>query len=249
MQPELYQTMRDIEDRHWWFRARRRIVSALLTQMQLPAATRLLDLGCGTGGNLSMLCRHGQVTGVESNPVALELANARGVATVLAGRLPDDLPVEPESYNCVTLLDVLEHLQQDDAGLEAIHRLLTADGRLLITVPAFSFLWGPHDTVHHHYRRYRAPDLLASLEKAGFVVDFLSYYNFWLFLPIALVRLVHKALPFIESGSEERLPPAWLNRMLERIFASERHFLSRGRLPFGVSLIAVARKLPGSPAG
>ena len=134
MQPELYRTMREIEDRHWWFRARRRIVSGLLTRMQLPTATRLLDLGCGTGGNLSMLCRHGAFTGIESNPVAVELANARGVATVLAGRLPDDLPVEPEAFNCITLLDVLEHLQEDGAGLEAIHRLLAVDGRLLITV-------------------------------------------------------------------------------------------------------------------
>lgn len=242
MQAELYQQMRDIEDRHWWFRARREIISTLLSEMQLSPANQLLDLGCGTGGNLEMLSRFGTVTGLELDQQAMELAQQRGVAPVQPGSLPDDVPFDAESFDCVTMLDVLEHVEKDQAGLQSVHRVLAPGGRLLLTVPAFQFLWGPHDTEHHHHRRYRAAELRRKLQNAGFKVNRLSYYNSWLFPPIALLRLVHKALPFGETGGEERLPPAWLNHFLERLFASERWVLARGSLPFGVSLIAVAQK-------
>lgn len=242
MQAELYQQMRDIEDRHWWFRARREIISVLLSQMQLSPTNRLLDLGCGTGGNLEMLSRFGAVTGLELDQQAMELAQQRRVANVLSGSLPDAVPYEAESFDCVTMLDVLEHVEKDEAGLRSVHRVLAPGGWLLLTVPAFQFLWGPHDTEHHHYRRYRAAELRRKLQGAGFTISKLSYYNSWLFPPIALLRLVHKAIPFGQAGGEERLPPGWLNHLLERLFASERWVLARSSLPFGVSLVAIAQK-------
>ena len=246
MRAELYQQMRDIEDRHWWFQGRRRIVSALLEQVPLNSEAKILDLGCGTGGNLEMLARFGKVTGVEMDPRALELANERGRAPVVTGSLPDQVPFEPNSFDCVAMLDVLEHVEQDEAGLVTVHRLLVPGGHLLLTVPAFRFLWGPHDEEHHHHRRYRAKELRSGLQSAGFEVSHLSYFNTWLFPPIALVRLLHKFVPAGETGMETGLPPAWLNRLLLGIFSSERLVVTRGRLPFGVSLLAVARK---SPAG
>ena len=234
--------MRDIEDRHWWFQGRRRIVAKLLELMPLVDDSRILDLGCGTGGNLQMLAGFGEVTGVEMDEQALALAKERGDAPVMAGSLPDDVPFEPASFHCVTMLDVLEHVEQDQAGLAAVYRLILPGGHLLLTVPAFRFLWGPHDEEHHHYRRYRAEELRSRLLGAGFEVTHLSYFNTWLFPLIALVRLLHKWIPAGKAGMETGLPPAWLNRLLLGLFSSERLIVTRGRLPFGVSLLAVARK-------
>ena len=242
MRAELYQQMRVIEDRHGWFQGRRRIVCALLKKMALSADSKILDLGCGTGGNFSMLASFGEVTGVEMEPRAMKLANERGNAPVVAGSLPDDVPLEARTFHCITMLDVLEHVEQDQAGLSTVHRLLIPGGRLLLTVPAFRFLWGPHDEEHHHHRRYRAKELRSKLESAGFEVDHLSYFNTWLFPPIALVRLLHKWIPSGETGMETNLPPAWLNRLLLGLLSSERLILTRGRFPFGVSLLAVVRK-------
>ncbi len=234
--------MRDLEDYHWWFQGRRRIVASLLSAIDLPENTKLLDLGCGTGGNLEMLSEFGQVTGVELNATAAKLARQRGSAPVLEGSLPNDLPVEEDNFNCVTMLDVLEHIEPDAQSLEAVHRLLAPGGRLLLTVPAFGFLWGPHDESHHHLRRYRAKVLRLLLQNAGFSITKLTYYNTWLFPPVALVRLLRKFLPSDNAGVELTLPPSWLNRMLGALFASERHVLKFTCFPFGISLLAVAQK-------
>jgi SAM-dependent methyltransferase len=242
MQPELYRQMRDVEDHHWWFQGRRRIVATLLGSLDLPVNAKILDLGCGTGGNLEILSGFGSVTGVEMDGTAAELARERGSATVLSGYLPDHLPAELGRFDCVTLLDVLEHIELDAQSLETIHRLLAPGGRVLITVPAFKFLWGPHDEAHHHKRRYRGNALQSLLQGAGFKVVKLSYYNTWLFPPAALVRLVRKLIPGGEAGLEVELPPSWLNHTLEAIFASERHVLTRTCFPFGVSLLAVGEK-------
>ena len=242
MQPELYEQMRDLEDRHWWFQGRRRIVSAMLERLDLPQPARLLDLGCGTGGNLQMLAGFGEVTGVELDEHAAELASGRGCAPVLRGSLPDGLPAGLGPFDCVTMLDVLEHIGPDRESLRTVHGLLAPQGYLLLTVPAFEFLWGPHDQAHHHQRRYRAPALRSLLEQAGFSVEKLSYYNTWLFPPAALVRLLRKVIPAGGAGAEVTLPPNWLNGLLESLFASERHVLRHTRFPFGISLLAVARR-------
>ncbi len=132
MQPELYQQMRELEDRHWWFRGRRRIVSSLLATLALPHNAKLLDLGCGTGGNLEMLSGFGAVTGVELDADAAGLARRRGHAPILRGRLPDQLPLADASFHCVTMLDVLEHIQQDAASLATVNRLLLPRGQVLM---------------------------------------------------------------------------------------------------------------------
>lgn len=243
MQPELYLQMRDIEDRHWWFRGRRRIVEAMLGQLQLPAGARMLDLGCGTGGNLAMLGGFGAVTGVEMDAEAARLARERGAGEVLEGYLPEHLPAGLGHYDCISMTDVLEHIGPDAESLRVVHGLLNDGGRLLLTVPAFQFLWGPHDTAHHHQRRYRARPLRELLQGAGFRVRKLSYYNTWLFPPAAVVRLLRKILPEGQGGDMElALPPGPLNGLLEGLFASERHLLKHLRLQFGISLLAVGEK-------
>jgi len=245
VEAELYQQMRDLEDRHWWFVGRRAIVASLLRSSGLPEDARILDLGCGTGGNLAMLSAFGQVVGAELDEHAAQLASDRGLAPVVRGRLPDGLPLDTGVFQCVTLLDVLEHIDDDRATLNAVNRLLAPAGRLLITVPAFPFLWGAHDVAHHHQRRYRARGLRQLLETTGYEIVTLSYCNTWLFPIAATVRLLRRCFPGGEAGgnagAELSLPPAPVNTLLARVFASERHWLRMG-LPLGVSLVVLAKK-------
>ena len=244
MDSSLYLQMRELEDCHWWFVGRRAIVASQLESSALPTDSNILDLGCGTGGNLEMLTQFGKVVGVELDEQAAQLARERGVAAVIRGKLPDGLPLAEGTFQCITLLDVLEHIADDRATLETVNALLGPDGRVLITVPAFPFLWGPHDEAHHHQRRYRAKQLRDLLEASGFEITTLSYCNTWLFPVAALVRLLRKCFPRGDVGSELVLPPAPLNTLLAKLFASERYLLRHMNLPFGISLLAVAKKRP-----
>ncbi len=241
MEAELYQQMRELEDRHWWFMGRRAIVASLLRSSGLPKNACMLDLGCGTGGNLAMLSEFGQVVGAELDEYAAQLALERGLAPIVRGKLPDGLPLDTGAFHCVTLLDVLEHIDDDRATLEAVHRLLAPAGQLLITVPAFPFLWGAHDVAHHHQRRYRAKGLRQLLEATGYEITMSSYCNTWLFPVAATVRLLRRCFPVANAGAELSLPPTPVNALLAALFASERHLLRMG-LPFGVSLVVLARK-------
>ncbi len=242
MHESLYPQMHELEDRHWWFTGRRRIVAGVIQRLELPAQAQILDAGCGTGGNLPMLAGFGELTGAEFDAEAAALARARGVCDVVRAGLPNEMPFTATQFQLITLLDVLEHIDDDRASLQALANLLAPGGHLLVTVPAFPFLWGPHDESHHHKRRYRAAGLRARIMEAGLDVQWLSYYNSSLFPAVAAVRLLHKLLPAGEAGNELALPPAPMNALLENLFAAERHLLGRVSLPFGVSLIAMARK-------
>lgn len=209
---------------------------------------RLLDVGAGTFANLPVLEEFGSVVGLESSAEAIATARAQlGDARVNAvhGELPGDVPTGP--FDVVTAIDVLEHLEDPVLSLRAIRRAMTSDGVLFATVPAWQFLWSRHDDTNHHFRRYSPAGLRAHLEAGGFAVDWLSGYNALLFPAVAAVRLAQKALGREPSGGsdldEVREP---LNSVLEAIFSSERHFVPRVSLPFGVSLFAVARPVRAS---
>lgn len=242
MHEALYPQMRELEDRHWWFTGRRRIVADVIRRLKLPPQARILDAGCGTGGNLPMLVNFGDVTAAEFDAEAAALARARGVCEVVRAGLPNEMPFVAQQFQLITLLDVLEHIDDDRASLQTLASLLSPGGCLLITVPAFPFLWGSHDEAHHHKRRYRAAGLRTRITGAGLNVRWLSYYNSSLFPAVAAVRLLHRLLPAGEVGGELALPPAPINAALESLFAAERHLLGRVGLPVGVSLIAVAYK-------
>lgn len=242
MHETLYEQMHALEDSHWWFTGRRRIVDAVIRQLKLPADARILDAGCGTGGNLTMLAHHGHVTGMEYDATAATNARKRDINQIVRGCLPDSLPFDKGTFELITLLDVLEHIENDQASLINLGNLLVPGGRLLLTVPAFPFLWGPHDTEHHHKRRYRSLNLRQCIEGAGLEVQWMSYYNSSLFPAIAAIRLLRKLVPSQAIGDELTLPPAPLNLIFHGLFAAERHLLGRVTLPFGLSLMAVVRK-------
>ncbi|MCH9013739.1 MAG: class I SAM-dependent methyltransferase, partial [Proteobacteria bacterium] len=155
MDRQVYARMAELEDRHWWFAARRRILTEVLARLvALPAAPRLLEAGCGTGGNLAMLSRFGEVAAFEPDAEARRKAQEKSGFDVRDGRLPGDIPFEPGRFDLVAAFDVLEHVEDDLASLRALHAQLRPGGSALITVPAFEFLWSRHDERHHHWRRY-----------------------------------------------------------------------------------------------
>lgn len=234
--------MHSLEDHHWWFAGRRRIVGRIISSLHLPPKVRILDAGCGTGGNLRFLSQFGEVTGVELDDNAAALARMRGPWPVLKGSLPEGMPFSGPQFDLIVLLDVLEHIDDDITSLRTLCSLLLPGGYLVLTVPAFPLLWSTHDEEHYHKRRYRAPELRKAIQRGGLELPYLSYFNTWLFPPVAAVRMARRVFPSDKVGRDVRMPGTIINGILKSIFGSERHWIGRVRMPFGVSLLAVARK-------
>lgn len=241
MDREIYARMREVEDRHWWFRGRRSIVTQTLADLGLPRDPLILDAGCGTGGNLELLSAFGATTGMEADDEALTFASKRGVATVLKGHLPDGMPAFGQQFDLVVLLDVLEHIDSDRESLAALRSVMKSGAHVLITVPAFAFLWSKHDEIHHHKRRYVKSTLRSAIEAAGLKTIQMTYFNTVLFPLIAAVRLKERYLPPQDVMGELSVPGAAVNGALASILRFECGMLRRMSLPFGVSLLAVAR--------
>jgi SAM-dependent methyltransferase len=246
MQQHTYAIMREVEDSHWWFAGRRRIlesfVARIVGDLSLPkgARPRILDVGCGTGANLEMLARFGDAEGVDVSEDALAYCRARGLANVQSGAA-ESLPYADETFDLVTALDVVEHLDDDAAGLAEARRVLKVGGRALLFVPAFMWLWGVQDDVSHHRRRYTLPQLRATVERAGLSVERATYANLTFFAPILAGRLLMRALK-LRPATENNINVPALNGALGRFFGAEAFWLRRFNFPFGVSAVVVARK-------
>jgi len=241
---EIYGRMREVEDRHWWFRGRRGIVTQTLAGLGLPADSEILDAGCGTGGNLDLLSAFGATTGMEADDEALAFASERGGAKIIKGFLPDGMPEFGHKFDLVVLLDVLEHIDLDRESLSALRTVMKSGAYVLITVPAYAFLWSKHDEIHHHKRRYVRSSLQRVIDAAGLQTVRMTYLNTVLFPLIAAVRLKERALPPDDVMQELKVPGPTVNGILESVLRLEGRLLRRVGLPFGVSLMAVARN-PG----
>jgi len=239
MDAATYRTMASVEDKHWWFRARRAIVADAISQLNLPKDALIAEIGCGTGGNLSMLAKFGTVTGVEPDDFARAHASEKSGIAVVHGLLPDGLPLEPHSFDLVVACDVVEHVDDDHGALQALARLTKPGGRVLITVPANSWLWSPHDERHHHKRRYAGGQLRACLEGAGLEVSRLSHFN-TLLMPVVIARRVLAKLVGLASH-DDALPSQPVNAALEAVMTSEKNLMRLFPLPVGVSLLAVSQ--------
>jgi SAM-dependent methyltransferase len=246
MQAHTYAIMREVEDKHWWYVGRRRIISAFLKRIcdelreEGTGEPRILDIGCGTGGNLEALSSFGRAEGVDISSEALDFCRARGLNNVRQGAA-ETLPYESESFDLVTGLDVVEHLDDDVAGLKEMRRVLRPGGRMLLFVPAFRFLWGVQDDVSHHRRRYTLKELKRRLQQAGMRVERASYANITFFGPILVGRLFMR-LTKLRPASENNVNVSALNNAFGGIFGAESWWLSRMNFPFGVSIICVAKR-------
>ena len=244
MQSHHYPILYEVEETHWWYVGRRRIIQYLVekicTMLNNPNP-RILDVGCGTGANLKMLVDYGRAEGVDISQQAVDFCRERGLDLVKLGAA-EQLPYENGSFELVTALDVVEHLDDDVAGLREMRRVLCRDGRVLLFVPAFMFLWGVQDDVSNHRRRYTLPSLLKAVEAAGFSVEWSSYANISFFVPVLLVRSVMRWLG-LRAATEYGINISLMNGPFSSLFAAERFVFKRGRLPFGVSAVCIARRV------
>jgi SAM-dependent methyltransferase len=230
------------EDRHWWYRGRRTVLDGVLAALGLPGHARILDAGCGSGRNMIDLARYGEVTGVELSETSVDLARARATGEVVAGSVLD-MPFPDDSFELAVSLDVIEHLEDDLAALRELRRTVTPGGALLLTVPAYQWLWSGHDEINHHHRRYTRRSLQCVAEQAGWRQVRTTYFNS-LLLPVAIVLRVLERVntKTTESSLDLWVPPEPLNWMLERPLTLEAALIKRGgRIPAGLSLLAVFR--------
>ena len=253
MQQHTYSIMYQVEGAHWWFVGRRRIIESFLTPLchklkaerrrasQSDQAIKILDIGCGTGANLEMLSRFGDAEGVDVSAEALAFCRERGLGRVRQGEA-EHLPWEDGSFDLVTGLDVVEHLDDDAAGLREMRRVLRPGGYAFLFVPAFMFLWGVQDDISHHRRRYTLEGLQQVARAAGFEIERATYANISFFLPVLLGRLLMR-LTRIRPASENNINIKALNGVFGRIFGAESSILRHVNLPFGVSAICVARRI------
>lgn len=232
------------EDHHWWFVGKRLLVSALLHD-RLRAGMRILDVGCGTGGVLAHLAPYGRTIGVDRSVQALRHTARRGVSGVACADM-DRLPFHDGEFDLVTMLDVLEHFADDRAVAVEARRVLRPDGTLLVSVPAFQALFSEHDVTLHHFRRYSAPQLRRALEGGGFVLRRLTYTNVAALPPAAVVRGILPRLGVRRpAGTDFREHAPWVNRALLGVYRAEAAMLRlAGRLPFGLSVAAIATPAP-----
>jgi len=241
MERKVYEQMAELDQRHWWFTARRRILDGLIERVARPPKdARILELGAGTGHNLAMLSRFGKVEASELDPIARKLASERLGREVEEAALPDLSMFPTDSYDLIALLDVLEHVPDDRASLAAIMTRLKPGGALLLTVPANPWMWSAHDVAHHHHRRYRKGEIERLAKEAGYEIELLSPFNSLLFAPIAAVRLAGKLTG--KDDSDDAMPGELVNRALDTVFGLERSLIGRVPMPFGVSLVAVLRR-------
>lgn len=232
------------EHQHWWFRARRELIAQTVTRF-VPAGAPFLDVGCGTGSLLERLGSAVEPWGVDPSAESVARGRARGLARLAEGDVDAIATLPRGHFGGVGFFDVLEHLDDDRGALRLAFDALRPGGVVVATVPAFRWLWSHHDEVHQHRRRYRREAFGALLRSAGFVPELLTYYNARLFPLVAAVRLLEKALR-IRGNPDAGLPPAPINRLLERTFLSERARLARatttGGFSAGLSVLAVGRR-------
>lgn len=230
------------EDRHWWYQGRRHVLERAIARLNLPAGTSILDAGCGSGRNMVDLARHGTVTGIELSDTSVELARERDAGEVVEGSILDT-PFDDASFDLTVSLDVIEHLEDDVGALRELRRVTKPGGALLVTVPAYQWLWSGHDEINHHHRRYNGRTLRAAAERAGWHEQSSVHFNS-LLLPIAiLLRALERFKPSTTKSSLDLwVPPAPLNWALRQPLNLEAAVIGRGgSIPAGLSLLAVFR--------
>lgn len=246
MEIQVYQNMFETEREHWWSRARREVIFSCLRYYfsDTPPPRNALDVGCGTGFILEELSNFCEATGVDTSPEAVKFCHLRGFHRVTLANI-QDMPVE-NKFDLVTFFDVLEHVDDDVAFLNRIGELLTpGQGHIFLTVPAVPMLWSGMDELNHHKRRYTRGSLHSALEKAGYQIESLTYFNSLLF-PLALVeRLILRG----KSSSALKVPMPLINWIFYLIFKMEKFIAPRIGFPVGLSLICIARRAENPRSG
>ena len=239
MERVVYQQMAELDDRHWWYRARRKIIADLIRrECYVPTSAQILEIGCGTGHNLAMLSAFGHVDGLELDEEARAISEKRLGRKVMSSPLPEIAEVPDGHYDLIGAFDVIEHIDDDRAALASIAAKLKPTGKFVMTVPAHQWMWSAHDVVNHHKRRYSKRALKRLIEGSPLKLERIGYFNSLLF-PLAVAE---RALSKVRAKEDANvnLPAAPLNYALEKLFETERYLVGRLPLPPGLSLFAVA---------
>lgn len=242
MKRQVYDIEVSVEQEHWWFKGRRKLLQIILSEMFANRKDlEIYDLGCGTGSNVQLLKKYGKVAGVDCNKTALSFSIDRGFDKVIEADICQMSCIKSKCADLVVITDVLEHLDDDLKALQEINRISKDDGRVIITVPAFSFLSTTQDDFYHHKRRYTQKEISQKMSTAKFNIERLTYFNLILSLPILLIRSLMKLLN-IKVASENKINNRFLNFICQKIFCYEVSILEHTNLPFGVSILVVAKK-------
>lgn len=237
----IYDLESKVESFHWWFVVRRKLLKIIISSFDFKSNPVTLDIGCGTGSNLKTLKDLGlKVIGIDQSNYALSIIKRKSNFPLICGDI-NQLPIRSDSVGTIIAMDILEHLEDDSNGIGEIYRVLEKNGTIILTVPAFGFLWGIQDVITGHKRRYKKKEIIKKLEEEGFKVIRSSYFNFFLFFPIFFARrLVHIFGFNIKSENEINSPI--INFFLKGIFLLETYILKYFPFPFGVSVFYVGKK-------
>ncbi|MBA2466129.1 MAG: class I SAM-dependent methyltransferase [Sphingomonas sp.] len=238
MEREVYDSMAALDQRHWWYRARREVLAALIRRrVGPPEGAAVLEVGCGTGHNLAMLGQFGAVDALELDASARAVAEQRLGRPVMDSPLPELHGVRHAHYDLIGAFDVIEHIADDRAAITSLARRLKPGGALVVSVPAHQWMWSAHDTVNHHHRRYSKRTLRRLFDGSPLRLEAIGYFNSLLF-PLAVAQRLASRVSGKDS-SELSLPPRPVNYALERGFAAERLLIGKVPLPPGLSLFAI----------
>jgi len=244
MDTEAYEEMIELQEKHWWFVARRDVIQSLI-KLEMPHSptTKVLEIGCGVGGNIELLGRSGNYLGIDMHLPAIEYCSGKFPQFEFRCSRIEEIPKDsyPHNFDSIYILDVLEHIDNEVEILNEARNYLTDDGKILVTVPAYQFLWSPHDDFVHHVRRYTNKSLRKVLEEAGYKVERLSYFNSILF-PLALIQRLGSKLLKKKLSTHLSTPPKIINWLFREIFSHEAGILKYTNLPLGLSILAVVTK-------
>jgi SAM-dependent methyltransferase len=244
MDISVYEEYAQLETTHWWFRGRRAIFDALIRYLDIPEEALLLDVGCGTGVNFTVLASYGRVIGLDRAEVAVRYARAHTTVPTFVSTATA-LPFVSNSFDLITAFDLIEHIDDDAICAHELARVCRPGGFIMVTVPAFQWLWGRQDIISHHKRRYRSDQLAQLFTHQGLEIRRLTYMNTILFPAIAAVRLFRHSLPDCSGelhSDFSLLDLRWINTILGKVFGAEAWVLRRWCLPIGVSILCIARK-------
>lgn len=246
MRKDLYLDLYQKEGSYWWHVGRRKLAFALLQKYVFDSGVKnpIMDAGCGTGGNMEVLQKFGQVFGVDKEEAALSFCRHRGLGNLYLADITKTLPFSDNFFSLVTGFDMLEHIENDEKALREFHRILRPGGTLFLTTPAHPFLWSKWDEVCGHKRRYQKQELRQKVEAAGFKIRRLSASNFFIFPLSVLVRKLKEGFTQEKSGyTTDFMPvPDFVNKLLISIYGLEEKLIKNFDLPVGLSFIVLAKK-------